>query len=75
MAGFAVLLAGVIGMLTALWYILFPSKERKCVNKIPGLPTIPILGNALELERGAYGKFLPCASVTRKMLHVLKRSL
>ena len=47
----------LVGVVSVLWWILFPSKYRQWVDKIPGPKPIPLLGNAHQFERNAHGGF------------------
>jgi hypothetical protein len=56
------MLAGLlIALITGLGLILYwyqkTSKARKMIDKIPGPEYIPILGNALDMEREGHGNY------------------
>ena len=55
MATAMLILFAVVIVLFTIWYRKY-EKRRRIVDKIPGPPALPILGNALQFKRTSRGK-------------------
>ena len=56
MAGYVSLVAICVALISFIYWVLQPNRTKRIVDKIPGPPALPLLGNALILESGASGR-------------------
>jgi len=58
MAALSILIAVIVASVLLVYWFMPDARTRELVNKIPGVPPIPILGNAHLFKSGGVGKLV-----------------